>query len=273
MTFVPAIAGSGYVGWVALKRSLPMQAQALANSPAIRRDEDYFRARIGSVKTADDLVNDSRLLKVALTAFGLEADLGSRAFIKKVLTDGTLNADALANKLSDKQYLKFSAAFGFGDFATPRTQMSDFADKTLALYLDRSFEAAVGQSNGDFRLALNAERELVALAAKGMSEDSKWFTILGNPPLNAVMQTALGLPSSVTSLDIDRQLDLYKARADQLFGADSVAQFAAPGTLDKLVKTYLLRSEVAAYDSVSARASAVMSMLSQSVALARGQNT
>lgn len=272
MTFVPAIAGSGYVGWVALKRSLPMQAQALANSATIRRDEDYFRAKIGSVKTADDLVNDSRLLKVALTAYGLEADLGSKAFIKKVLTDGTLNAEALANKLSDKQYLKFSGAFGFGDYATPRTQLSDFADKTLALYRARSFETAVGQTNGDFRLALNAERELAALAEKGISEDTKWYTILGNTPLNTVMQTALGLPSSVSTQDIDRQLALYKERAETLFGSDSVAQFAAPETLDRLVKTYLLRSEVAAYDSVTAKANAVMSMLSQSVALARNQN-
>ncbi len=271
MTYVPALAGTGYFGWAALKRSQPLHTQALANSAMIRRDEDYFRAKIGGVRSADDLVNDRRLLRVALTAYGLEGDLGSKAFVKKVLTDGTLDPEALANRLSDKQYLKFSAAFGFGDFATPRTQMSDFADKTLALYRARSFEAAVGQTNGDYRLALNAERELPALAGKSSSEDTKWYTILGNVPLKTVMQTALGLPSSVSTLDIDRQLALYKDRAKAVFGSDSVSQFTAPETMGKLIKTYHLRAEVAAYDGGSVRASAVIGMLSQSVAFARAQ--
>lgn len=271
MTFTPALAGSGYAGWVALKRSQPMQARAMANSAEIRRDDDYFRAKIGSVKTADDLINDRRLLKVALTAFGLEGDLNSKAFIRKVLTDGTLKADAITNRLADKQYQKFSAAFGFGDFSVPRTQLSDFADKILAPYHSRSFETAVGASNGDFRLALNAERELTSLAQKGTSEDTKWYTILGNTPLKTVMQTALGLPASVSSLDIDRQLALYKERAESQFGSDSVSQFAKPETLEKLVKSYLLRSEMAAYDSQTASANAVMNLLSQSVALARNR--
>lgn len=46
--------------------------------PKIRNDEAYFRAKIGSVKTAEQLVSDRRLLKVALGAFGLEADINNR---------------------------------------------------------------------------------------------------------------------------------------------------------------------------------------------------
>ncbi len=272
MTFSPALLGTGYAGWVALKRTQVPQTAAMASSAGIRRDEDYFRARIGSVKTADDLVNDRRLLRVALTAYGLEGDINAKAFIRKVLADGTLKTDALSTRLSDKQYQKFSAAFGFGDFSTPRTQLSDFADKTLALYRARSFESAVGQSNGDYRLALNAERELTALAAKSGGEDTKWYTILGNTPMRTVLQTALGLPSSIASIDIDRQLAVFKERAQSLFGSDAVSQFASPETMGKLIKTYLLRSEVASYDSQSASSSAVMMMLSQSVSLARNHS-
>jgi hypothetical protein len=271
MTFSPAIIGTGYAGWTSLKRSQTVQAAALAKSPKIRLDEDYFRAKIGAVTTADDLVNDRRLLKVALTAFGLEADLNSKAFIRKVLTDGTLKTDALANKLTDKQYLKFSGAFGFGDFSIPRTKLSDFADKTLALYRTRVFEAAVGDTNTDFRLALNAEREIAALAKKTNSEDSKWFTIMGNTPMRTVMQTALGLPTSVASLDLDRQLGIFKERAASVFGDATVAQFTNPEKVEKLVKTYLLRSEIASYSAQNSRSSAVLTLLSQSVALARNR--
>lgn len=271
MTFSPAIVGTGYAGWVALKRSQPLQTKAMINSAEIRRDEDYFRAKIGSVKTADDLMNDRRLLKVALTAYGLEGDLNSKAFIKKVLTDGTLKTDALVNKLSDKQYQKFSAAFGFGDFSTPRTQLSDFADKTLSLYRARTFESAVGETNGDYRLALNAEREMATLAGKSSSETTKWYGILGSTPLRTVMQTALGLPSSISSMDLDRQVAVFKERAEAVFGADTVSQFASGDKMDKLLKSYLLRSEIANYDSQSSGANAVLTMLQQTADLARNR--
>jgi hypothetical protein len=271
MTFTPAIVGTGYAGWATLKRSQSAQINAMAKTVEIRRDEDYFRAKIGNVNTADDLVKDRRLLKVALTAYGLEGDLNSKAFIRKVLTDGTLKTDALANRLSDKQYLKFSAAFGFGDFSTPRTKLSDFADKTLSLYRERSFESAVGTSNGDYRLALNVQRELSALAGKSTSEDTKWYTILGNTPMRTVMQTALGLPSTVAYMDIDRQLGVFKERAQAVFGQSAVSQFSSTEKMDKLVKTFLLRSEVASYDSQSSSAQAVLTMLTQSVNLARNR--
>lgn len=271
MTFPVALVGTGYAGWMALKRSQPQQAAAHAAQGAIRRDEDYFRARIGSIKTADDLVSDRRLLKVALTAFGLEGDIDSKAFIRKVLAEGTLKPEAFANKLSDKRYHKLSAAFGLGDFTTPRTQISDFADKILKQYRARSFEAAVGEGNGDYRLAMNAERELAEIAAKGGSEDAKWFTILGNAPLRQVVQTALGLPDGTGTLDLDRQLQLYKERAAAAFGDPGVAQFAEPAKMEKLVRTYLLRSEVATLGLASAGSNAVLMTLNQSVAFARAQ--
>lgn len=271
MTFPVALVGTGYAGWMALKRSQPQQAAAHAASATIRRDEDYFRARIGSIKTADDLVADRRLLKVALTAFGLEGDIDNKAFIRKVLAEGTLTPEALANKLSDKRYLALSAAFGFGDFATPRTQISDFADKILVPYRTRSFEASVGEGNNDYRLAMNAERELADLAAKGGSEDSKWFTIMGSAPLRQVVQTALGLPASAGSLDLDRQLALYKDRAAATFGEATVTQFADPEKIGKLVRTYLLRSEVATLGLSTAGSNAVLMMMNQSVAFARAQ--
>ncbi len=268
MSFQPVIPFGGFAGWSFLKRTLPSQQAALQATPANQRDEDYFRANIAKAKTADDLVSDRRLLKVALTAYGLEGDIDNKAFIRKILQDGTLSDKALANRLADKQYQKFSAAFGFGDFSVPRTQLSDFADKTLALYRTRQFEAAVGEQNNGFRLALNAERELGALAARPISEDTKWFTIMGNAPLRQVFQTALGLPSSFASIDLDQQLAVLKSRTEATFGSGGVGQFARPEKLQDLVRTYLARSEIAA-STASVGASSVALQLLQSVAVRR----
>ena len=41
------------------------------------------------MKSAADLVADRRLLKVALGAFGLEGEIDKKAFIRKVLEEGT----------------------------------------------------------------------------------------------------------------------------------------------------------------------------------------
>lgn len=253
----------GFAGWAFLKRTQTAQQAALQASPAASRDEAYFRAKIGEVKTADELVNDRRLLRVSLTAFGLENDIDSKAFIRKVLTDGTLKEGALSNRLADKRYRDFSAAFGFGDFPVSRNQVSGFADKILAQHRTKTFEAAVGAQNGTFRLALNAERELPALAAKSGSDDAKWFTIMGNRPLREMMQVALGLPSSLAALDLDQQLSAFKSRSRSVFGDTTVAQFKDPGQMEKLVRTYLTRADLAASgDAGATRAGLALQLLS-----------
>lgn len=243
MSVTPILVDSGYQGWAFLKRTLASQQAQFAKDPQIQRDEAYFRARIGSVKTPEDLVGDRRLLKVALTAFGLENDLDARAFVKKILADGTKSPKALANRLADKQYAKFSAAFGFADQAVPRTQSKGFADEILRAYEARSFESAVGEQDNDLRLALNAQREISALAAKSSTEDTKWYSIMGSTPLRSVMQAALGLPSSTAKLEVDQQLGLFKDRAQKLFGASDVSQFADPKKLESLLRRFLVKSQ------------------------------
>ncbi|MES2665755.1 MAG: DUF1217 domain-containing protein [Pseudomonadota bacterium] len=251
MNFQPVLPLGGYAGWGVLKRTMAAQQQAFQASAVNQRDEAYFRERIGAINTAEELVADRRLLGVALGAYGLENDINNRYFIRKVLEDGTLTEDALANRLADKQYLKFSSAFGFGDYAIPGNKVSDFADTTLALYRTRQFEAAVGSQNNDYRYALNAERELATLATKTMGEDAKWFTVMGSAPLRQVFQTALGLPTSFAAIDLDQQLAVLKDKAEARFGADSISQFSDPAKVEALVKGFLLRSELTTGASAS----------------------
>ena len=96
MTYQPVLPLSGYAGWALLNRTIAVQTAAFNKSPEITRDTDYFAANISKVTTAEDLVKDRRLLRVALGAFGLDDDINNKAFIQKVLSDGSLNADALA---------------------------------------------------------------------------------------------------------------------------------------------------------------------------------
>ncbi|MDR0807941.1 MAG: DUF1217 domain-containing protein [Gemmobacter sp.] len=260
MSYAPVIPASGYAGWLFLKRTMATQQTVFEKGEDRQRDETYFREKIGGITSAEALVADKRLLRVALGAFGLQADLGNGYFIRKVLEDGTLNTGALANKLSNKQYMAFSAAFGFGDFNTPRTKLSTFAAEILEKYRDRSFEAAVGEVNGDMRVALHAERELGTLAASSLSEDGKWFTVMGAPPLRKLFETAFGLPSSFGALDIDRQLAVLKEKA-QAFGDGTMSQFARAEVQEKLIRQFLVRAELAGGAAAPGRAAGALQIL------------
>lgn len=260
MSFTPAIPLTGYAGWAFLKRTMVSQTAALAASSEVKSDEVYFRQNIGKISTAEELVNDRRLLKVSLGAYGLSDDIDNKFFIKKVLQDGTLKSDALANKLADKQYLKMSAAFGFGDFSVPSTKISTFPDKILEAYKARQFETAVGEQDGDLRLALNLERELPAIAAKSSTNDTKWLTIMGNTALRTVFETALGLPSSIGTLDLDQQLSAFKSKMQAQFGSDDLSGFTDATAREKLTKRFLLRSELANFTQSNTGSTAVQLM-------------
>jgi hypothetical protein len=262
MSFVPAVPLAGYAGWAMLKRTSAVQKAAFASQTAVQRDEAHFRAAIAKVTSAEDLVKDRRLLSVALGAFGLEADIDNRFFIRKVLEDGTLKEGALSLKLTDRRYRDLASAFGFGDFGTARIRMSDFPDRIVAAWKERGFEAAVGRVDDSLRLAMNAEREIRRVALSEQSDDGRWFTLMGQRPLRQVLETAFGLPSSFGTLDIDTQKDMFRQKAVAAFGSDRVSQFADPGRMDALIKRFLLRSQVAEVNAMAPSAVA-LSLVSQ----------
>lgn len=261
MSFQPVLPMSGFAGWGFLKRTMARQQAAQQAAPAQKRDEAYFREKIGKVGTADQLVSDKRLLRIALTAFGLESDVNSSAFIRKVLEGGTLKDGSLANKLADKQYRAFSAAFGFGDFSVPRTKISTFPDEILSRFRARSFETAVGDQNNVYRLALNAEREVSSLATGSSSENVKWYAILGNQPMREVLQTALGLPKSFAAIDLDQQLSVMKTRTRAAFGAESVSQFKDPAKMEALLRRYIVQAEIQGQGAAASSSAIALQLL------------
>lgn len=244
MSFQPVLPFGGYAGWKFLGRTMATQQAAFGKAPVQQRDAAYFRDNIAKAATAEALVKDHRLMKVALGAFGLEDDLPNKAFIRKVLSDGTLKPDALSAKLSDKRYAALARAFGY-DLTPPRVGQSDFADRILASYGTRQFEVAVGEQDANMRLALAMPRDLGEVAAKASSEKTKWFSIMGTAPLRKVFEGALGLPSSFAALDLDQQLATLQDKTQAVFGDDSVAQFSDPAKIDKLVRLFLVRAEIA----------------------------
>ncbi|KFE34077.1 DUF1217 domain-containing protein [Thioclava atlantica] len=257
MSYRPVLTSSGSAGWAFLNRTLSRQQAAFNSSAEIRRESEYFRDRIDTIRTPEALVGNRRLLSVALGAFGLREDIDNRFFIRKVLEEGSLDPGAIANKLSDKRYLALTRAFGFGDFDTPRTALSDFADEILALYERREFETAVGEADNDMRIALALQRDLPELARQQSSEATKWYTIIASPVMSRAFQAALSLPDSVASLDVDQQYRIYSEKAERVYGSPDPAQFADPARLEAFTRDFLQRAQLRSSATMSAGASAL----------------
>ena len=251
MSFQPVVPLGGYTGWTFLQRTLPAQQDAFAKSAPVARATEAFRERIGSVQTAADLVADRQLLAVALGAFGLDEDINNRFFIETILAQGTKDSDALANRLADKRYAEFSAAFGFGDRDVPRTALRSFPDEIVARYESQQFARAVGAQNNDMRLALNISDGLTQVLSKTSTNNGRWFAIMGNPPLRQVFEKALGLPADIISVDLDQQRAIFQERAQRVFGTDDVASLAEPDRQDDIRRLFLVRSEAAAFGGFS----------------------
>lgn len=247
MSFTPILPLSGYTGWTFLQRTLDSQKAVFAKGAEVQRDADYFRENIGKIDSAEALVSDYRLLKVALGAFGLGDDINNRYFIQRILSDGTTSSEALSAKLADKTYARLSAAFGFGEEGTPLNQNEGFADMILTAYQDRQFEIAIGDRDEAMRLALNAKRELSDLASRSeaSSDDTLWYSVMGSTPLRKVFETALGLPTGFGKLDLDQQLSTLRSKTEALLGSSDIAQFSDPDRIEGLVRRYLLRAEAA----------------------------
>lgn len=242
MSFAPVIPQSGLAGWRFLQRTFDNQVKVFEKNPQLLRDTRHFETKINQITSAEELVSDRQLLRVALGAFGLQDDINNRFFIRKVLEGGVLKQDSLANRLGDDRYRDLSNTFGFGDLAVPSTKLSDFGEKITARFKRQQFELSVGETNESMRLALNATREIPDIAAASETDRTKWFRIMGRPPLRQVFETALGLPKSFGSLELDRQLDVFQDRAKRQLGISSFSDLSDPAVQDKLVQRYLLRA-------------------------------
>lgn len=260
MTYQPIVPAGGNLGWTFLNQTREDQQAAFDNSTSIQRNTDYFRDNIGAVTTAEGLVADRRLLGVALGAFGLDADINNQFFIQKVLEEGSIDPESFANRLADKRYLQMADAFAF-DLSPANTIKNDFPDQILEAYTIRQFEIAVGEQDQDLRLALDTERGLEALAAQGFEEETAWFTIMGDPAMREVFELALGLPSELAAVDIDRQLQVFREKSERVFGVSHPEEFADPDLQEKLVRNFLFRSELDAASSSTSRGSVALSLL------------
>lgn len=262
MSFQPIIPISGLGGWAFLSRTRAKQEASFNATPMLQREAAYFRDRIAEIRSADDLVKDRRLLRVALGAFGLQQDIDSRAFIRQVIEGGTEDRRALANRLADKRYLALAQAFAhLAKDAADTNPAPDLATRLIAQFKSREFEVAVGEQDQSMRMALALQRDLPALVQDYSTEKSRWYALLGNPPLRQVLETSLGLPKELGLLDIDDQVTRMRKALQNRFGTTDLADMAGATEIEKLARRFMVMDQLRELQSTISPGNAALFLL------------
>jgi hypothetical protein len=84
--------------YLAVSQNLARYQSMTAEQPDVTAATAYYKANIGSVKSASELVNNYRPLSYALQAYGLGNQINSTALVKKVIEGGSAIPRALPTR-------------------------------------------------------------------------------------------------------------------------------------------------------------------------------
>jgi hypothetical protein len=141
-----------------------------------------------------------------MKAWGLDEMSYAKAFMRKVLTEGIDSNDSFANTLADPRYREFAEAFNFKTFGSTTTVFDEVRQGAVDRYVRQQVEEDAGTQNEGVRLALYFERKASSVTTA--------YGLLADAALLKVAQTALGLPETMSLLDIDRQAEMISSRLD-----------------------------------------------------------
>ncbi|MEM7471789.1 MAG: DUF1217 domain-containing protein [Pseudomonadota bacterium] len=195
-------------------------------------------------ETPTEFLSSFRLLIETFDLFGLPQGSEATALAGRMLNADREDPFSLINSTSDTRYRAMVDALDLKPEQSERSYPDGFADGIVRNYLDRQFEVQIGELDPSMRISLALERDLGDVINNSSSNDARWFSVMASPPLRAVFETVLQLPSSFGSLDLDRQLGDFKTRAEQTFGTSEISDFTTPEQLQELRDRYLQFDEL-----------------------------
>lgn len=200
-------------------RDLQQSLSNISQQPHNTREIEYYKQNIDKVKSIEDLLGDDRLYQFAMRAFGLDDMIYAKAFMRKVLDEGTDDQRSFANTLTDPRFREFAETFNFKRYGETTIAFDRTQSGTVDRFIRQSLEVVAGEDNQGVRLALYFERKAATINSA--------FDILGDRALLQVVRTALGLPETISTLDIDKQAALITNRIDveDFSDPDKVAEF------------------------------------------------
>lgn len=268
--FQPAIPLSGIGGWRFLQDTYSRQLDSFSDSPQVRNDRDYMLEKLSHRLTVDEFMSDRRLLRVTMTAFGLGGEEWKGGFIRKALEEVGDPESTFLARLNNTKYTKFAEALAPIDGSI--IMSSGELAKIAVNFEAQSFRTAVGEVDDSMRLALNFQAEIPEMTGNDASDKTILYRILGDVPVRTVFETAFSLPQGISSLDLDRQADIFKEKITSVLGINDLSELAEPDVTEKLIHRYLAMETIENGSTSYSSASAALTLLGNGVGSQASQN-
>jgi len=188
---------STFSDYIQVTQNLARYQKMTASEPTIAQATKYYQANIGSIKSADQLVNNTRLFNYVMSAYGLSDMTYAKAMIKKALEEGTSSSSALAYKLHNSKITALVNTFNFSSYGESTTQQTAVTQGVVDKYVMQTLENKQGESNPGVQLALYFRDH-----AAGISDA---YSILADANLLKVVQTTYGISPYSSYQNIDTQ--------------------------------------------------------------------
>ena len=209
--------------YLSISNSLAKWQTITAQSQAVTTQTNYFKANIGSVKSASDFVNNPRLFNYAMTAFGLGDRTYAKGLMTQVLQQGVTSSTALANKLNDPNIIAFARAFDFAGVGSGVTSSSSLVQSVVGQYTENALETSQGQQNQGVQLALYFQRKAPSITDA--------YGLLADKQLLSVVQTALNISPMTGVEPIDQQATMLASKIN-------FSDFATPTKLQSFIARF-----------------------------------
>jgi hypothetical protein len=194
-----------------------------ATNPQVQADTAFYLANITKVKSIDQFMGDNRLYSYAMRAYGLSEMIDDKATMRTMLEGGVRDAESPANVKKDARIIAFVTAFNFEAYGENTTTYNASQRPAVDKYMRQTLEEDAGSQNEGVRLALYFERK--------SGELKDFYGVLADPALAKVVRTALALPDSFATSDVDRQVKFFASKID-------IEDFADPEKLGKFLQRF-----------------------------------
>jgi hypothetical protein len=213
-----------------------------------KAETTYYDRTILTISSVDQLLKDQRLKAYIVRAYGLDDDVSNET-LRKILTSDLLDQRSFVNRSNNDAYKALAADFNFNSDGTVARSAVGVAQnrgdliRTQRLYYRQTVEEDAGEQNEGVRLALYFERKASSITSA--------FAILADKALLKVAQTALGLPATMSLLDIDRQAEMIDGRID-------IEDFKNPAKVQSFLTSFSAMWDVNNADSTASASPAAL---------------
>ena len=207
-----------------IDRSEARQLDATAKDAQNARRIEAFLDRAGEISTVEAFIGDWEVYSFVLSAFDLDDQAFGKGMIRKIVESDASDKTSLVRRLTDGRFRELYDAVGFGpDGVSAAFSDPDWRAEMVDRFVQRQFINTQKDGNADLGAALDFRLKA--------PEVRTWYDVLKSKEVAQVVRTALGLPDSMATLDLDRQIEIFESKMD-------LADFRDPEKRDAMERKF-----------------------------------